>query len=54
MQTAGEQKTALTSIRMATDETPRQWLDGDGNHYLPKVTCKACLAIVERMKRKGA
>lgn len=33
-------------------ETFLKWVDGDGNHYEPKVTCKKCLTIVERMRIK--
>ena len=29
-------------------------VDGDGSTYAPKVTCKACLAIIERMAKVAA
>lgn len=36
------------------DEPCVEWVDGDSKLYEPKVTCKTCLAIIERMKAKGA
>ena len=27
-----------------------EWVDGDGQLYKPKITCKACLSIVNQLK----
>jgi hypothetical protein len=32
-------------------DSKEEWFDGDGNPYKPKVTCRACLSIIERMRK---